>query len=79
MRQVSSAPALDRRGCLVILLCFERLPGPGGLDVSLYASGLICADLLGRRRVVMDVGGRRIGFERMPQAADNDAAQTPRP
>jgi len=37
---------------------------PGGLDLSRYASGIACADLLGRADVRLDYAGRRVGMRR---------------
>ncbi len=33
-----------------------------GLDVSRYTAGILCGDLLARRRVVYDYARRRVGF-----------------
>mmetsp|Transcript_36269 Transcript_36269/g.80722 ORF Transcript_36269/g.80722 Transcript_36269/m.80722 type:complete len:304 (+) Transcript_36269:2-913(+) len=38
--------------------------GVGGLDISLYSSGIICGDLVARLAMVIDYSRRRIGFLR---------------
>ncbi|KIY96883.1 hypothetical protein MNEG_11077 [Monoraphidium neglectum] len=34
----------------------------GGLDISLYSAGIVGADLINRRRVVVDYPNKRIGI-----------------
>lgn len=38
----------------------------GGLDISLYSAGIIGADLINRRRVVIDYPNKRVGILAMP-------------
>jgi hypothetical protein len=38
----------------------------GGLDISLYSAGIIGADLLNRRRIVVDYPNKRIGILSQP-------------
>jgi hypothetical protein len=37
-------------------------PKEGGLDISLYSAGIICAGLLDRMHVVLDYSRQRFGY-----------------
>lgn len=39
----------------------------GGLDISLYAAGMICIDLLNRTQTVIDYTNKRIGWRVPPK------------
>jgi hypothetical protein len=47
---------------------------PGGLDLSRYASGIACADLLGRAALRLDYRGRRVGLRRPQQGGGGGRA-----
>ncbi len=40
----------------------------GGLDISVYSSGILCGDLLARTELCVDVTRKRIGFRRGARA-----------
>lgn len=35
----------------------------GGLDISMYSSGIICGDLVARIPMIIDYSRKRIGFK----------------
>ena len=51
-------------------MAFERsqclFAGPGGLDLSVYTSGIICGDLMARCTVILDYARQRVAF--VPQS-----------
>lgn len=53
---------------LMVLTDVEALYSKaGGLDISLYAAGMICIDLLNRTQTVIDYTNKRIGWKIPPK------------
>ena len=46
----------------------------GGLDISLYSAGIVCADLLARRGFALDLAGRRMGLARGGGSVDGGSS-----
>jgi hypothetical protein len=54
------------QGALVLQDVRALFSKAGGLDISLYSAGMVCADLLSRMQVVVDYPNKRIGWKMPP-------------